>query len=220
MSCPWSAYKPATLSFCEEPLCALISQPANTWTNVGFLVVGAAILRKEYRRNFLLSLIGFSCFFVGIGSTLFHMSGTFIFEVVDVFGMFLISSLMVSLNLWRLWQHRLKLIVTLYFLLNIISLFLLVKFESVGIALFATQIYAAMSLEALLYLREDGSNYSSLWKMIVAFTASFSFWILDITKIVCIPDNHLLTGHGVWHLLNAIALYYMYLFYSQCFSDV
>jgi len=50
---------------------------------------------------------------------------------------------------------------------------------------------------------------------ISSFAIAFIFWNLDIHNIVCDPKNHLLTGHAVWHLLNAIAIWYIYRFYEQ-----
>lgn len=163
-------------------------------------------------------MIGLNSIAVGVGSTLFHMSGRFIFEVVDVFAMFLISSLMICLNLWRLWQSKTKFIVTTYVVLNILSLGLLLSFKPLGIAVFATQIYLAMTLETALYIKAEPYKYKYLLYMMGAFSLSFVIWLLDITKILCVPDNHLLTGHGIWHLLNALALYYLYRFYRQFFS--
>lgn len=39
--------------------------------------------------------------------------------------------------------------------------------------------------------------------------------LLDRLKILCDPTNHILTGHAVWHILNAGAVFFIYRFYSQ-----
>lgn len=36
------------------------------------------------------------------------------------------------------------------------------------------------------------------------------FWIIDIKKLSIIPKNHILTGHGIWHILTAISIWFMY----------
>lgn len=47
------------------------------------------------------------------------------------------------------------------------------------------------------------------------FTVAIAFWGLDKTRVLCSPGNHWISGHGVWHLLAAVALYLVYLFYRQ-----
>jgi hypothetical protein len=34
--------------------------------------------------------------------------------------------------------------------------------------------------------------------------------VLDLTGVVCRPDNHLFTGHSAWHILTALCLYFFY----------
>ncbi|MEO8348551.1 MAG: hypothetical protein ABI610_06525 [Acidobacteriota bacterium] len=49
----------------------------------------------------------------------------------------------------------------------------------------------------------------------IVFLVAFAFWWLDKARVLCSPGNHWISGHGVWHLLNALALYLVYLFYRQ-----
>src|SRR5258708_10723891 len=35
------------------------------------------------------------------------------------------------------------------------------------------------------------------------------FWIIDIKKLKIIPKNHILTGHGVWHILTAASIWFI-----------
>ncbi|OGM33094.1 hypothetical protein A2803_02035 [Candidatus Woesebacteria bacterium RIFCSPHIGHO2_01_FULL_44_21] len=37
------------------------------------------------------------------------------------------------------------------------------------------------------------------------------FWIIDIKHVKFIPKNHILTGHGVWHILTAISVWFFYM---------
>jgi hypothetical protein len=46
--------------------------------------------------------------------------------------------------------------------------------------------------------------------LFVEFLAAI-FLVLDITKTWCDPDNHYISGHGVWHLLSAAAIYLLFL---------
>jgi intracellular septation protein A len=45
---------------------------------------------------------------------------------------------------------------------------------------------------------------------IVLFILAFVFWTGDITKILCIPENHILTGHAIWHILTAFGIWFLY----------
>jgi hypothetical protein len=45
MICPWDWLRQSPPSFCEETLCGWVKQPANTWSNIGFLVSAALLWR-------------------------------------------------------------------------------------------------------------------------------------------------------------------------------
>src|SRR5262245_41198911 len=107
MPCPWDGFAPAVQSFCEAPLCGWIVHPAETWSNVGFFVVGVLILRRARRAGGgPSSLLGPIAILTGVGSTLFHATGTFFGEAVDLSAMYLQSSLFIALGARRLWRLR------------------------------------------------------------------------------------------------------------------
>ena len=213
--CPWSNFAPATLMFCEKNLCSWIAQPSNTWSNLAFVIAGIMIVRASAGRP-LLKLLGHSAWILGLGSTMFHASATFFFEVWDLLGMYMISGLMVSLNAARYWRNsRPALTVGLFIGMTALALALLITFRPIGIALFTIQITAALTLEVLMHLRDDEVNFRFAKMFIGAFVIAFLLWNLDIHNIVCDPDNHILTGHAIWHLLNACAIWCIYLFYAQ-----
>src|SRR5205823_851454 len=51
--CPWwdlhERFGEPNVKWCEERLCAMANEPANTWSNLGYLVVGAAIFAAASR---------------------------------------------------------------------------------------------------------------------------------------------------------------------------
>src|SRR5262245_35539796 len=109
MACPWDGFSPAVQSFCEAPLCGWIVHPAETWSNIGFFVVGCLIFWRARRQGGFSSpatLLGPIALLTGIGSTLFHATGTFFGEALDLSAMYLQSSLFVALNARRLWRLR------------------------------------------------------------------------------------------------------------------
>lgn len=214
--CPWQGFEPATISFCEEQLCAWITQPANSWSNIGFFIVGILIHRLASREGQShLKMIGISSVLVGIGSGMFHISGTFFFEVFDLLGMFMIGALLFCLNLQRLGAYSNRLVTMIYVAICSGSLALMFIWRASGIATFSTLITLACLTELLLHLRRDEISYKYLMYTCGLFTLSVVIWGLDLSKTLCIPNNHILTGHAVWHLLNALAIYFIYRFYCQ-----
>ncbi len=213
--CPWSSFSPATAMFCEQNLCSWIAQPSNTWSNLPFAIVGIMIVRTNKDRP-LLKLLGHSAWILGIGSFMFHASASFIFEAWDLLGMFMISGLMLSFNFARYSENQsVSKLIGLFLGMTALAFAILLSFPSIGIALFAIQVALALHLEVLMDLREDPVEFKYAKYFIGAFVLAFILWNLDIHGIVCDPNNHILTGHAVWHLLNAVAIWFIYRFYAQ-----
>ncbi len=215
-NCPWQGFQPATIKFCEDQLCSWVTQPANTWSNIGFVIVGILIYRRaQAMKQGGLTLIGISSVLVGVGSGMFHASSTFLFEVFDLLGMFMISGILLCFNLQRLTGISNRINTAIYLALNAASAALMLIWHPSGIATFAVQIAIALTLELLLHIRRDEISYRPFLYVTGIFTLSFLIWGLDISKMVCDPHNHILTGHAVWHLLNAAAIFFIFKFYSQ-----
>lgn len=210
-SCPWSGFEQRTVSFCEAPLCGYIVEPANSWSNIGYLIVAFLILRREKKLNFFAITSAYLFF----GSTAFHSTGTFFGEVLDLSAMFLISGTLLTLNAQRVFGFDTKKSQLFFWSLFLVSIALLMVFKPLGIAIFSVQ-SALYVLSEIKLSKHKPENFSySLFKTGIAiFAAAFTFWVLDITKILCDPHNHIFTGHSAWHLLTAGAIYYFYRFYS------
>ena len=104
--CVWDDFEPAAVQFCEREQCAFIEQPANTWSNLTYIVIGVIICRvapREGRTS--LAALGVISIVLGLGSIFFHGSSTHIGEVIDVGAMYLLSSYVLVLN-WRRLRRR------------------------------------------------------------------------------------------------------------------
>ena len=215
-TCPWSGWAPATIQFCEKPICAWITQPANTWSNLFFIIAGWFIwqaARKNQRSDLL--IVGGSAVFLGFASGLFHASGTFFFEFFDLAGMFLISSMMVTLNARRWLRLSNSAVIAMFLALTLSGMGIMLIERWAGIPIFGTHIAMALTIELIVHLRGDRVLYKDMFYMVGSFAAAFSFWIGDITGRLCDPGNHFISGHGVWHTLNALAILFLYRFYRQ-----
>ena len=55
--CPWSGWTPPNVDWCEEELCGWIVNPADTWSNLAYIVFGIAMaLHARGRASSVLSL--------------------------------------------------------------------------------------------------------------------------------------------------------------------
>jgi hypothetical protein len=208
LSCPWDGYKPATVAFCEARLCAWVAEPANAWSNVGFVLMGVVLLASTLRKPHLaaLRLVAFTSVAVGVGSFLFHASGIFALEALDLGTMYLISAMAIVLDLRRLTPLSLSQMVVLYVAIVTASMLLLVPFPPIGIAVFIVHLTVWGVMQILLRIHRPKADYRYSNWLIGVFFLSVFIWLLDYSHLVCNPDNHLINGHAIWHVLDAVCL--------------
>ncbi len=222
-NCPWDGFESAAIHFCERELCAWIEQPINTWSNLGYILMGIYLIRLALRENRRpLVAIGVIEILVGLGSFLFHASSTHFGEVIDVGAMYLLSCYALVWNLKRYLKKRdvelpNRSAVLLYSVLTVGSTVVVAVFRgAVGVWLFAIQLVLAGHFETTLARKfRDDISYRPLVALLITFGIAWSCWWLDVLKIVCNPDNHYFQGHAVWHVLNAFCFYFLYRFYAQ-----
>jgi len=205
------------MKFCEERICALIVEPANTWSNLAYIAVGLWILQTARRdKEKILAFIGVTEILTGIGSFFFHGSGTFIGEFFDLGGMFLFSAYMLIFNIWRWKNLNKKQLLTGYISLVALSSLSMLFFRPIGVPIFALQVTVAMCLELYLGItKRPLPRYFFFWAMVIAFSIAFFIWILDFRGYVCNPQNHIFQGHAAWHLINSFCFYFLYRYYRQ-----
>jgi len=216
----WEGWRQATCMparcFCEAVRDgATVRQPANTWTNLGFVLVGVFIAADAGRarapgspgpgRAWTLGF-GASVIFLGLASFFYHASLTFLGQCLDVAGMYLVgSALLAHMTLCaglcrpqRLW---------LIFpgaglgLAGLAAFLPAIRRPIVG-ALFLL----ALGLGWVLRRRADSPRKAPLLRAAAGcFVLAFSLWCLDISGRLGSP-NTLLQGHAAWHLLCACSL--------------
>lgn len=215
--CPWSEFRPTHVAFCEERLCAWIREPANTWSNLAYLVVGVGLVAHALRmRRFSLVSVGVTAVLVAAGSAVFHASATFFGEVLDVFAMMLFALVLLTQNAARLRGWSGTRTNAAFAVGAIASLGLLLGVRDVGIFLFALTVIAAFALEVRL-VRTRGwlpGVHVELVRMVGAFAVAWAVWWLDFLRVapVCVPERHVVTGHAVWHVVNASCFVFLYRF--------
>lgn len=201
-------WTPARIHFCETTLDGLIKHPADTWTNVGPLIAGIAILSCTCRT--LERLLGAAALWTGIASAYFHASNTILGETLDLSGMF-----MFIMSIAALQQHRSSPGIGATRLVIVV---LLATVILTGLSVLSTFLASPMFAMIVVVVVVRGILDRKLgpwaWAMVGTFLIAWLFWWLDFLHILCSPSNHILTGHGVWHLLNGVVFWFAYLHFK------
>ena len=215
--CPWTDWAHEPARFCEESLCAWIRQPGNTWSNIGFLIVGALIWHAARRRGerWLLPL-PWILVAMGLGSAFYHASETVAGEWIDYATMYLGSAFMVVVILRRATGAGARTLVPVYVVLVAVGTATLF-FDGIERWAFAVANLACPIGEAALAARPAtrARSYRWFWAAYALFAPAFALWLLDQRGILCDPQNHVISGHAAWHLLDALMFGASYLYYRQ-----
>ena len=220
--CPWTEFDPGTVHFCEERLCAWVREPSNAWSSVGYVVIGLVMLVQALRPAVLPRSIAVAAaqIMIGVGSFFFHASGIFWGELVDQVGMFMLSALILAFSVAQARGLGAGRTVSLYAGLVVGSTLLMLVVRPTGIPLFAVQLAVGLGWQIVLWRRApvDGrARYRAFFTGLAVFLVSFTIWITDISGVVCDPQNHLITGHAIWHVLNAVSVACLGRFYRSMF---
>lgn len=77
-------------------------QPVNAITSLIYIVLGLYIILDNKLDKIIKSIFGLGFIVTGIGSTYYHIGLTFLDQTIDVFGMYLISVLILLFAIYRL----------------------------------------------------------------------------------------------------------------------
>lgn len=218
--CPWESFAPGTVAFCEERLCAWVVEPSNTASSLAYVAVGVALGVHAIRaRDPRLVAVALAEIGIGLGSVAFHATGTFVGELLDQAGMFMLSCLILVFAAARGSSWAPAWTAGVYATAVLASTGALLLVRPAGIPLFAVQLAVGLGWELRHRARSGQPEaWVDLLRGIGIFGVAFAIWITDITGLVCEPTNHLLTGHAVWHLLNAASIERLYRFYARRFG--
>jgi hypothetical protein len=215
----WFGLSPATMIFNEAITHGWLKQPANAWTNVFYILNSLFLLIlyiQDEKRNLALIFIVIS-FLVGLTSFLYHASNAYFFQFFDLASMYLLSGFMLSLVLVRLdWVKPGQWPVV--FLLTFggsAALTLMIRGKS-GALIFGMECLLILLLEGRGWRKSRGkTSYRYFVSALILLAVSFVFWVLDYNRLLFIPENHFIQGHGLWHILNSFCFLLLFLFYRQ-----
>ena len=218
--------------FCERMRPGLIKQPANTWSNLGFVIAGLSMAwsmamgRFQQNRNALTqsSVIAttFSCLAVllGPGSIAMHASGTKLGSFIDVLSMYLVASFLVAYSSRRVFNLK-----TIYFVLIfcIVLAFCIwahgqhgYRFYVLSLGNFAFALCLVLTtLLELFVVFVKRQPLARVWGYASVGSILLAFFIWNMSRTGCpwcVPDS-LLQGHAAWHLLDALSIYCLFRYY-------
>jgi hypothetical protein len=219
--------------FCEAARDGLIKQPANTWSNAAFIIVGLVVAsslakgtygdwKNSLTQNTFYAVL-FACIVVllGPGSMAMHATMTGLGGFLDVISMYFMASFMAAYAIQRFF--RLQLVHFIMIFSGLVAACVWAEFQpyrillvSFGNTVFAMYIGIAAFVETLnthfkRVHAERRWGYMSLAFLLLAFL----FWNLSVRGVALCDPASLLQGHALWHLLCAVAAYFLFLYYVK-----
>ncbi|MBP8193069.1 MAG: ceramidase domain-containing protein [Chitinophagales bacterium] len=240
---PWQSWRQAlgnATNFCEmNRFDQLIVQPSNTWSNLGYIIVGLMFIsiakndhKYEHRHhvNNLLAkfpgfsyLIGFSALYMGFGSFMYHATLTFFFQKLDQTGMYFLFISFLAYVLFKLFpqiKFRGKTYVSNKFfiisaiIVQLLFFFFLWKLPVNILFPSLTISFFIVNFILITKVKNSESVISLLKASFITLLIAFSIWVLDITNKLCSPTS-IFQGHAAWHLLNTASIFLAYLYYRS-----
>jgi hypothetical protein len=221
---PWyqlSEWRKPNVKWCEGQNNTWIIEPANTWSNLAYIIAGMWIAQhgKKFKSNAIRSY-AWVMIVTGLCSGIYHASFTFVLQILDFFGMYVMTYLMMLIQMKRMgwiknamdrWNFWGLVIGTTAFTVwcDIYTNF---PIQSI----IGVQTLFIIASEAIIWAKRK-QNYSIKYFvsgalfMVVAIT----FSILDVTRAMCDPENHWVQGHALWHVFSAIGVTMIYLHHTQ-----
>jgi hypothetical protein len=227
---PWQNWSPSGCfpnCFCEAVRPGFIRQPANTYSNLAFILIGLVIAgtgRPVSRwptqtHNRLQShpgyprLYGWAVFAIGAGSLFYHASLTFVGQFFDWLGMYAFITFVIVYNASRFVRGRGGLFGIAYAVL----------LATLGSSFFFTSGLRTQIYTYLLFLSIGLEVFALLFKRprvnLVLYLAALAclifariIWGWDIDGTFC-NSHSLWQGHALWHILTALATAFLFRYY-------
>lgn len=209
--CPWAQYPHGHFPLCEEALCQWVRQPANTFSNIGFFFIAAYLILlfvKKQSRNGL--GFGICALFIGTASFLAHASGTQLFGFFDFAAIFAAFSLYGALDIIYTKKVKTKNIFLVFACIFIPAVSILYYFTFLREVIFATFVISLLVWESKI-LKAQGKPFltTSNKKLLGIFALGVICLGFDASKVICDPRNHFLQMHSIWHICDAISIYFL-----------
>jgi hypothetical protein len=224
-SCPWYDITEKTgapnIKWCEETLCQWISEPANTWSNLGYMILALVMMYIAHKNKFnpVIKQYGPITFFTGAMSFFYHQSNFYPSQILDFVGMFLFVGWAIGANLIRLGKLKPKQLI--WFNLSLGSVYLVIM-HGMYVAELKFQVivlFSAFVIVGTEFMARKIAPVKYGWfaVSIVLLIIAFGFSISDGSRFWCNPTHHgwFSQGHAMWHWIAAAGMFTIFKHYTQ-----
>jgi hypothetical protein len=219
-------------NFCEAARDWIIRQPANTLSNLGFVVAGLLIgwhasarpagdppAGHGARRRLATAMAGIVVL-LGPGSAAMHATQSAIGGRIDLLSMYLVASFAVAYAVMRWLRGGIALLAATF--AGGVAFCELVAASGSGFpvvghrgnAAFGLLLVTATALELLIARRgETRARRTYAYASLASILIAFAIW--NATKTwLCDPYSPI-QGHAIWHVLGAVSAYFLYRYYAS-----
>ncbi len=216
--CPWyeaqQSYGPPNVKWCEKTQCSWVNEPANAYSNAGYLIAGVLIMAKlSQGKDRLLKELGLMIFLMGLGSFVYHSTNNFFTQFFDFLGMFLMTSIVMGVFSKRIRGENIRSHYSYSWMFLFLNTFMFWVFHFNQIPIQFTVVVntvVLISMEVWGRVKEDKSpKLTHFLGAIISLAVAQVFSGLDLKRTWCEPENLILHGHAIWHLIGAVGMVFL-----------
>lgn len=218
--------------FCEASRPGLIKQPSNTWSNIGFIVAGLTmawqLAHEKYKQNknvftqsnFTAIFFSSIAVFLGPGSMAMHATETSAGGFFDMLSMYLVAGFASAYAMQRFFSwNSLRFALCFVFIVVLCVCVKNLPYRMPVVGYFGNFVFAVFVSVSVVFEFLNSFvrkfNHQVKWGVLslVSLLVAFLIWNLERrVDYFCNPYS-VIQGHAIWHLLDALAVYFLFRFY-------
>jgi uncharacterized membrane protein len=217
--------------FCEAARDGFLKQPANSLSNLGFVVAGLMVAWRAGRRDQLGDVLprqtglptayAVVTVLLGPASAAMHATQSELGGHLDLLSMYLIASFAAAYALMRLLRREPTFFFQV-FLLMVAGCELVGTIRGAvpvvhdaGNTVFGVLLVMAIVIETVLWRRGGPTRTDLRWGAGAAGSMLVAFVIWNLAQGPWCDPGSLVQGHAAWHLLDAVAAYLLFRLYAS-----
>lgn len=213
--CPWydaqQSFGAPNVNWCEPTVCSIINEPANTWSNLAYIIVGLILLRVI--KDSTLHRFGPTLIVIGFLSGIYHATNNYLTQYFDFISMFFMMSFLLAFNMNRLFRNLCSNFFATFWFFAFLNSTIFMIFDIVDLPVQKIMLMNTVPIVLLDLFAgwQEGrlKQYRFFFLSLFFLIAAQAFAIMDIKRIYCEPENHFLHGHVLWHLFSAVGLLFI-----------
>jgi hypothetical protein len=164
-----------------------------------------------------LRIFGLAEIVVGVCSFVYHMSFSGVLQVLDFFGMYVFTNLLIALNLVRLGTLSRRCFWPVFgtSVIALTALTVALRFTAFPIQGIVFVLILAIVATEFMQRARAGLDRRLFFAALATLVVAAGFSAADVTGVFCDPNDHFVQGHAIWHVLGAISLVFAAFFYRQ-----